>query len=152
MENCNFSSWITSVHVSQPSSVVLACKTEHFGPEFQVSIGPSPHLRFLHAKQLVLAPNYKSLRVPDLTCPCVQSKQRDLHQNIKSLLVPALICGFCMPNSAFWTRISSIYGSQTSTVVLSTHNCELNTRIKWLYWFQPSPVAFACKTASFGPE
>ena len=57
-----------------------------------------------------------------------------------------------MPNSAFWTRISSLYGSQTSSVVLSTHNCELNTGIKRLYWFQPSPVAFACKTASFGPE
>ena len=37
-------------------------------------------------------------------------------------------------------------------MVLSTHNCELNTRIKRLYWFQPSPVAFACKTACFGPE
>ena len=57
-----------------------------------------------------------------------------------------------MTNSAFWTRISSLYVSQTSSVVLSTHNCELNTRIKRLYWLQPSPVAFAFKTASFGTE
>ena len=96
MENSNFSTWITSLYVSQPSSVVFACKTAHFGPEFQVSMGPSPHLRFLHAKQRVLAQNYKSLWVPDLTCPCVQSKRRDLHQNIKSILVPALICGFVL--------------------------------------------------------
>ena len=51
-----------------------------------------------------------------------------------------------MPNSAFWTRISTLYGSQTSSVVLSTHNCELNTRIKRVYLFQPSPVAFAYKS------
>ena len=94
MENSNFSTWITSLYVSQPSSVVFACKTAHFGPGFQVSIGPSPYLRFLYAKQRVLAQNYKSLWVPDLTSPFVQSKWRDLHQNIKSVLVPALICGF----------------------------------------------------------
>ena len=80
----------------QPSSVVFACKTAHFGPEFQVSMGPSPHQRFLHAKQRVLAQNYKSLWVPDLTCPCEQSKRRDLHRNIKSILVPALISGFVL--------------------------------------------------------
>ena len=95
-ENSNFSTWITSLYVFQPSSVAFARKTAHFGPEFQVSMGPSPHLRFLHAKQRVLAPNYKSLWVPDLTYPCVQSKRRDLHQNIKSILVPALICGFVL--------------------------------------------------------
>ena len=96
MEKSNFSTWLTSLYVSQPSSVVFACKTAHFGPEFQVSMGPSPHLRFLHAKQRVLAQNYKSQWVPDLTCPCVQSKRSDLHQNSKSILVPALICGFVL--------------------------------------------------------
>ena len=94
--NSNFSTWITSLYVPQPSSVVFACKTAHFGPEFQVSMGPSPHLRFLNAKQRDLAQNYKSLWVPDLTCPCVHSKRRDLHQDIKSMLVPALICGFVL--------------------------------------------------------
>ena len=57
---------------------------------------PSPHLWFLHAKQRILDQNYKSLWVPDLTSPLVQSKRRDLHQNIKSILVPALICGFVL--------------------------------------------------------
>ena len=103
--NSNFSTWITSVYVSQLSSVVFACKTAHFGPEFQGSMGPSPHLRFLHAKQRVLAQNYKCLWVPDLTCLCVQSKRRDLHQNIKSILVPALICGFVLAKQRLYDQI-----------------------------------------------
>ena len=128
MENSNFSTWITSLYVSQPTSVVFAFKTAHFGPEFQVSMGPSPHLRFLHAKQRVLAQNYKSLWVPDLTCPFVQSKRPDLHQNIKSILVPALFSGFCMQNSVIIIRITCLYGSQHLSVV------------------------FGCKTATFWAE
>ena len=54
-----------------------------------------------------------------------------------------------MQYNAFWTRISSLYGSQTSSVALSTHNCELNTRIKRLYWFQPSPVALCMQNSDF---
>ena len=54
-----------------------------------------------------------------------------------------------MQYSAFWTRISSLYGSQTSSVVFSTHNCELNTRLKRLYWFQPSSVALCMQNSPF---
>ena len=85
---------ITCLYGSQPSSVVFACNTAHFGPEFHVSMGHSPHLCFLYAKQRVLDQNYKSLWVPHLTSPFVHAKYRDLHQNIKSIWVPALICGF----------------------------------------------------------
>ena len=105
-----------------------ACNTAWLAPEILISMGPNPYLWFSHAKQ------------------------RLLEQNYKYLCVIALICGFCIHNSAFWTRISSLYGSQTSSVVLSTHNCVLNTRKKRLYVSQPSPVVFACKTAHFGPE
>ena len=107
----------------------------------------SPHLWFLHAKQRILKPEFQSL------------------------WVPALICSFCMPNSEFWARITSLYGSQTSlvllcmqnsfictrisslygfqpsSVVMSTHNSVLNTRINRLYWFQLSPV-FLCMQIS----
>ena len=103
MQISDFSTWNTSLYWSQPSSVVFACKTATFGPA------------------------YKSLWVPDITCRFVHAKQRDEHLNYQSLCVPALICGFCMQNSAFWTRITSLHGSQTSSVV------------------------FACKTATFGP-
>ena len=100
-------------------------QTACLASELLVSMGPSPHVCFLHAKQ------------------------RLLEQNYKNLCVPALICGFCIHNSAFWTRISSLYGSQTSSVVLSTHNCVLNTRIKRLYVFQPSHVVLCMQNSDF---
>ena len=103
MQITDFSTWNTSLCWFQPSSVVFACKTATFGPA------------------------YKSLWVPDITCRFVHAKQRDEHLNYLSLCVPALICGFCIQNIAFWTRITSLHGSQTSSVV------------------------FACKTATFGP-
>ena len=48
---------ITSLYGSQPSSVVFACKTLTLAPELQVSMGPSPHLWFLYAKQRLLDQN-----------------------------------------------------------------------------------------------
>ena len=67
-------------------------------------MGSSPHRWFLLLKQRLLDQNYKSLWVPDLTCR------------------------LCTPNSVISTRITSLYGSQ------------------------PSSVVFACKTAALGPE
>ena len=58
-----------------------ACKTACLASEILVSIGPSPHLLFLHAKQRHLDQTYKSLRVPDLTCRFVHAIQRNYHQN-----------------------------------------------------------------------
>ena len=153
MENSNFSTWITSLYVFQPSSVVFACKTAHFGPEFQVSMGPSPHLRFLNAKQRVLAQIYKSLWVPALTCGfCRQNS--DFWSRITSLYgsqtYPVILC---MYNSGLNIRITSLYGSQPSSEVFSTHNIVLSTRINRLYWFQPSSVCFfSCKTATLWPD
>ena len=100
MQNSDFK---TNVYWSKPSSVVFACKTATFGPA------------------------YKSLWVPDITCRFVHAKQRDEQLNYLSLCVLALICGFCMQKIAFWTRITGLHGSQTSSVV------------------------FAFKTATFGP-
>ena len=47
---------ITSLYGSQPSSVVFAPKTAALGPELQVSMGPSHHLRFFAFKTATLAP------------------------------------------------------------------------------------------------
>ena len=85
---------ITSLYGSQHTSVDFDCKTATFGPELQVSMGPSTHLWILIAKLRLLDPNYKSLWVPDLTCRFVHAKQGDLHQTDKSIWVPASICGF----------------------------------------------------------
>ena len=71
-----------------------ACKTTCLDPELLVSMGPSPHLWFLHVKQRILEQNYKSLGVPDLTNRFVHAKQRDLHQIDMSIWVPHLICCF----------------------------------------------------------
>ena len=105
-------------------------------------MGPSLHLSILHANQRLLDQNNKSPCAPDLTCRFAHAKQRDQLQKYLSLWVPALICGVCKQNSDFWTRITSLYGSQTSPVVLCMQNSVLSTRTKRLYWFQPPPVVF----------
>ena len=126
-----------------------AYKTSWLAPESLVSMCPSPHLWVLHSKQRLLEQNYKSLWVPDLTCRFVRAKQRDETQ---ALWVPALICVFCMQNSDFWSRITSLYGSQTSPVVLCMYNIVLSIRITSFYGSSPSSVDFDCKTASLGTE
>ena len=53
---------------------------------------------------------------------------------------------FCIQNSDFRTRITSLYGSQTSPCDLYMHNITI------LNGSQPSFVIFACKTATLGTE
>ena len=81
-----------------------ACTTACLASDLLVSKGPRPHLWFFHAKQLVL-----------------------------TLRVPALMFCFCMQNRDFWGRITSIYGSQTSPVVLCIQNRVISITITSLY-------------------
>ena len=67
-------------------------------------------------------------------------------------MVPTLICGFCIQNSDFWNRITNLYGSQTSPVVLWMQYSVISTRITCLYGSQPLSVIFACKRGTFGAE
>ena len=55
-------------------------------------------------------------------------------------------------NTDFWNRITSLYVSQTSPVVLCMQNSVISIRKTGLYGSQPSSVAFACKTDTFWPE
>ena len=55
-----------------------------------------------------------------------------------------------MQNSDFWSRITSLWGSQISRVVLGTQNSVLSIRTNSLYGSKPSSVVYACKTATFG--
>ena len=57
--------------------MVFAVKTPTLTTELQVSMGPSAHLWFLHAKEQHLDQNYKSPWVQGLTCGFVHAKQRD---------------------------------------------------------------------------
>ena len=45
-----------------------------------------------------------------------------------------------------------VYWSQPSSVVLCIQICDFSIRITSLYGSQPSFMAFACKTATLGPE
>ena len=123
--NSDFSTWITSLYCSMPSSEIFAWKPVTFGPK------------------------YKSLWVPDLTCRFVHAKRRDLHQNDKFTWVQPSSVVLWLQNSDFKTRLTSLYGSQSSSVVLSTHNSVLSTRIKRLYGFQPSPVVLSMQNSDF---
>ena len=59
---------------------------------------------------------------------------------------------FGIHNSVIMTRINSLYGSQTSPVVVCMQNNEINIRITILYGSHPSSVVSACKTTSLAPE
>ena len=113
-----------------PSSHRWFCafKTAPLGPKLHVSMGPSPHVWFLDAKQRLLDWNYKALWVQDPTC------------------------GFCMQNSDFWSRITSLYVSQTWPVILCKYHSVLNIRNTSLYGSQPSYLDFALKTGWLASE
>ena len=81
-----------------------ACNAAWVASELLVSMGPSPHVWFLHAKQRL------------------------------------------------WTRITNLYGSQTSPVVLCMQYSVISTRITCLYGSQPLSMVFGWTTATFGAE
>ena len=137
---------------SQHSSVVCACKTRNFEPELQVSIGPRPHLSFVHAKTARFAPEILVSMCPSTDLLFLHAKQGILDQNYKSLWVPDLTCRLCMQNSAICTRTTSLCGSQTSPVFLCMKKSPICTRNTSLYGSQHSSVVFARKTRNFGPE
>ena len=176
LQCCVISTRTTCLYGSQPFSVVFAIKTATFGAELQVFMGPRHDLLFCAYKTAWLASELLVSMSPISHVWFLDAKQRLLDRNNKSLLVPDITCRCVHENSVIRTRISSLYVSQTSSVVLSTHNCVLNTKIKRTIWFQPSPVVlcmqnsdfrtritslcgsktqpvvFACKTAKSGPE
>ena len=142
----------TSLHGSQPSRVVFGCKAATFIPEQQVSKSRRQKLSLYAWKTATLAPELLVSMCPSPHLWVLHAKQRILDQNFKSLWVPALICGFCIPNSEFWPRITSLYGSQTSPALLCNQNGLICTRISSLYWFKPTSVVFVSKTAWLASE
>ena len=138
-----------------------ACKTAWLAPELQVSMGLSPRLCFLHAKQRLwtrITSLYGSQTSPVLLCmqnSVICSKMASSHGFQPSSVVLCMknsdfrtriislcrwrdpTCGFCMQNSAFWTRITSLYGSQTSPVIFCKENSCLASEL--LVSMGPSP-------------
>ena len=170
--NSAFSIRINNLYVSQPSFVPFAGKTAPFGSELQVSIGPRHHLSFCACKTFWLAPQLLDSKGPRphlSFCACktiwlaweilvsmspnphlwfFHAKQRLLDQNDMSLWVPDFIFRFCMQNSDFWIRITSLYGSQTSPMFFCIQNSDFSTRIVSLYGSQPLSAFFAYKTGT----
>ena len=141
-----------------------AFTTAWLAPELLGSMGPSPHLWFLHAKQRLLDQSTSLLGYQ--TSPVVLCMQNSvICTRIKRLygfqLSPVVLCmqnsdfrtritslcrwidptcGFCIQKSDFWTRITSLYGSQTSPVIFCLQNSVPSFRITSLYGSQSSSV------------
>ena len=127
MQNSVISIWITNLYGFQPSSVVFASKTATFRLELQLWMVPSLHLSFCACKTALFA------------------TERQVYKGSSH----HLCFFFSMQNSDFMTRLTSLYGFQTSSVVLTTHNSVLSTRIKRPYGFQPSPVILCMQNSDF---
>ena len=125
-------------------------------PELLGSMGPSPHLWFLHAKQRHLDQNYKSLWVPDIACSSVvlSIHNSDIMFRITSLYGSQISpVDLWMENNVLISRKKLVYLSQPSSDVLCMQNSVISTRITSLHGSQPWFVFFfACKTATLGPE
>ena len=128
MQYSVISNRITCLYRYQPLSVVFAGKTATFGSEQQVSMGTRHPLSFCACKTTGLAHEILVPMGPSPHLWFLHAKQRLLDQH------------------------TSLYGFQTSHVVLCMQNGMISTRITSLYGSQPSPVVFGCITVSFGPE
>ena len=121
-----------------------------YGPELQVCMCHCPHLWFCACKTAPdLHQNYKSVLVPVLTCRFVHSKQRLYDQNYKSAMGPRpLPVVLCKQNSVLTTRITSLYGSQTSSMDLCVSKTVcLAPELQVCMGPRPHLWICACKTA-----
>ena len=114
----------------RPHLSFCACKTTRMAPELLVSMVPSPHLLFFFA--------FKS-----------GSSATELQ--VSKSPSPHLLF-FCIHNSVIMTRINSLYGSQTSPVVVCMQNSAFSTGIASLNGSLPSSEVFPGNTATFGSE
>ena len=105
MQIIEICTWITRLYGSQHSSVVFACKTARFALELQVSVGPRPHLSF---------------------CAC---KTACLASELLVSMGPSPHLWFLDAKQWLWTRITSLYGYQTSPVILCLQNHVISTKI-----------------------
>ena len=153
-----------------------AFTTAWLAPELLGSLGPNPHLWFLHAKQRLLDQSTSLLGYQTSSVVlCMQNSV--ICTRIKSLygfqLSPVVLCMqnsafrtritslwrridptccFCKQNNDFWTRITSLYGSQTSPVIFCLQNSVPSFRITRLYWSQSSSVFLHSKQRLLDPN
>ena len=128
-----------------------ALKSATLAHELLVSIGPSPHLRFLHAKQRHLD-QHTSLYGFQTSAVVLCIQNSVISSRITSFygFQPSSVV-LCIQKSDLRTTIACLYGSKTSPVIFGIQNSVPSIRITSLFGSQPSCVVFGCKTATFGP-
>ena len=123
MPNNVISIRITSLYVSQTSSVAFVCKTATLGPQLQVSVGPRPHLSFCACKNMVII-----------------TRNTSLHGSQTSPVV------LCMQNRVICIRNTNLYVSQTSPVVLVCKTASFGSELQDSMNPRPHLWCFACRT------
>ena len=140
MQNSVISTRNTSLYGSQPSSVVFVRQRSDFWTRI-ISLywsQTSPVILWMQS-------NVISIRITSLcrsqTSPVVFAcKTAWLASELLFSMGPSPHRCFLHANSDFWTRNTSLYLSQTSSVVLCIQNCVISSRITSFYGFQPSSV------------
>ena len=119
---------ITFLYGPQPLSVVFSCKTAPFEAELKLCMGSRPHLSVCACKSAWIAPELLVSMGSSPHLWFLHAKQRLLDQ------------------------CTSLYWFQPSPVVLCMQNSDFRARITSLWGSKTSPVVFAFKTATSGPE
>ena len=130
---------------SRPHVWFCACKSAALAHELLVSVGPSPHLWFLHAKQRLLYEHTSLYGFQTSTvASCIQNSVISTRITGFYGSQPSSVV-FCLQNSYLRRKIASLYGSQTSHVIFCLQNSVPSIWITSLYGSQPSCVVFGCK-------
>ena len=130
--------------------MVFAHKTATFGPELQVSMGPTPHLCFFCMQNNVISIRITSLYVFQPSSLVFVCKSATFGTELQVYGSQTSPVDLWMQNSVLRPRMTLVYCSQPSSVVLCIQNSDFSIRITSLYGSQPSFVFFACKTATLG--
>ena len=109
MQKSDFRAWITSLYRFQTSPMFFCIQTATLAPELQVSMGPSLHLWFCAFTTATLASEILLSMGPSPHLWFCECKTTWLASESLVFMGPSpLICGFCMQNSNFRTRITSL--------------------------------------------
>ena len=152
MQNSVFCTSMTSLYGFQPSSVFFSCKTAPLGPDLQVCMGPRLHLWFWAHITACLAQEWKDYMgsSPHLCfCPC---KTATLACESLVSIGPSSHLWILYAKQRLVDQHTSLYGCQTSPVVLCIQTSVISTRNTSFYRFQSSSVVMYMKTATLGPD
>ena len=114
-----------------------AFKTATLEPEYHVSMGPSPYLWFCAFKRATLGPELHISRGPRRHLWFFACQTACLASELLISMGSSPHLSFLDAKHRLWTRITSLYGSQTTPVVLCMQNsskspCYQSKNYKWV--------------------